>query len=337
MKNLLTIFFILASFSSFAQITKMGGMASRVNDSTTYVTSPVVTQAHTDGYSDIWFSNTSNLWWVWDASAYVNWDPSAAGGGGSGGGVNIYNADSTLSGNRTITTSNFYLRLLGTGTDIPKFVLDAPNNVRKAIHFRTGNLDRWQMHVEDNETGSGNTGTNLHFERFDDAGAFIDAPFGIRRTDGIAFFANGAEVPADTYGAGWNNNNEAAPKGDIYDKIEASISIPQVSVSTASGTITLDMQSLNAKSFFGSATFATPKTMAMSNVNDGCACLSSFNFWFEVTNVAAVLTFPADWFSGNANFDGTSWTPPAVGIYEFGGSYNDDANRWSIKISNPEQ
>lgn len=165
----------------------------------------------------------------------------------------------------------------------------------------------------------------------------LKAPLASPTFTGTPTLPVGTITDDETYGSGWNADVAPASKNAVYDKIEASLSISQASVSTASSTITLDMGSLNAKSFYGSATFSGPKTLAMSNVNDGCACLLSFNFWFEVTNVAAVLTWPADWFSSDANFNGTTWTPPAVGIYEMGGSYNDSANRWSIKISNQEQ
>lgn len=80
MKKLLTLLFALVSFAASAQITLLGGIGSRVNDSTAYVTSTAVIAAHSNGYHDLWFSNASNLWWVWNGSSYVQWDPSASGG-----------------------------------------------------------------------------------------------------------------------------------------------------------------------------------------------------------------------------------------------------------------
>jgi len=81
MKKLILLITILcASIAGYSQMNTFGGIGLRVNDSTAYVTNAAA--YHTAGYSDIWYSNSSDLWWVWDGAAYVNWDPSASGGGG---------------------------------------------------------------------------------------------------------------------------------------------------------------------------------------------------------------------------------------------------------------
>jgi hypothetical protein len=115
MKKLLGLIFILASFQSYAQISKMGGVASRVNDSSAYVTSTAVTTAHTEGYADLWYSNSSDLWWVWNGSAYVNWDPSASGSGSSFNHLtpNIQTGDYTATAADTIKL--IYMRHASTG------------------------------------------------------------------------------------------------------------------------------------------------------------------------------------------------------------------------------
>jgi hypothetical protein len=102
-----------------------------------------------------------------------------------------------------------------------------------------------------------------------------------------------------------------------------------VSTSTASGTITLNMNSIDERMFVGSATFATPKTMALSNSTNAMV----FNFHFEVTSVAAALTFPSGWLMSDVNFTTLVWTPPSTGKYEMGGSY--DGTNWKIKIVGP--
>jgi hypothetical protein len=105
--------------------------------------------------------------------------------------------------------------------------------------------------------------------------------------------------------------------------------ITSASASTAGGTITLDMSSQKMKMFVGSASFATPKTIAMSNTTGSLV----FNLFINVTNVAAVLTVPADWFMSDIQFDGTAWTPPETGRYELGGSF--DGTNWWVKIQGP--
>lgn len=113
--------------------------------------------------------------------------------------------------------------------------------------------------------------------------------------------------------------------------------IDQATVSTAGGTVTLDQNNQFQRSFVGSASFATPKTIANSNVVATANTTSFFNFFFEVTNVAAVLTVPSDWLMSSPDFDGTAWTPPATGLYEFGGSFNNVSNTWNVKVSGPFQ
>jgi hypothetical protein len=123
---------------------------------------------------------------------------------------------------------------------------------------------------------------------------------------------------------------EAAITAEIAAAIAASTNVvDQVSASTAAGTITLDMNSQLQRSFVGSASFATPKTIALSNTTNALF----FNLFINVTNVAAVVTVPADWFMSDIQFDGTAWTPPETGRYELGGSF--DGTNWWVKIQGP--
>lgn len=109
--------------------------------------------------------------------------------------------------------------------------------------------------------------------------------------------------------------------------------IDQATPSVAGGTITLDMNSQKQRSFIGSATFAAAKILALSNTTSSLF----FNFIFEITSVAAVLTFPSDWLSSSLDFNGTDWTPPNTGKFEFGGSFDDVNNFWYVKVSGPFQ
>lgn len=107
------------------------------------------------------------------------------------------------------------------------------------------------------------------------------------------------------------------------------VPLTSVSTSTAGGTITLDMNSQIQRMHVGSASFATPKTIAMSNTTGSLV----FNLFIEVTDVAAVLTVPASWIMADIHFDGTTWTPPETGKYELGGSF--DGTNWWVKIQGP--
>jgi len=129
------------------------------------------------------------------------------------------------------------------------------------------------------------------------------------------------DITVSSSGTVWTIDNGATAK----------YVIDQASASTAGGTITLDMNSQIQRSFVGSATFATAKAIALSNTTNSLF----FNFFFEVTNIAAELTPPSDWLMAVEDFDGTDWTPPATGKYEIGGSLDDTNNLWYVKIAGP--
>jgi hypothetical protein len=153
-------------------------------------------------------------------------------------------------------------------------------------------------------SGAGNgTGT--------DGGIFISA-----QTGNITITTSGVGN-ISLYGASLSFNNSEIPTLDLS------------SSSTAGGTITLDLDNKLQAMFDGSATFSTAKIIALSNAANALL----FNFFFEVTNVAAVLTFPGDWLKNATDFDGSDWTPPSTGKYELAGSWN--GTNWYIKIDGP--
>lgn len=102
------------------------------------------------------------------------------------------------------------------------------------------------------------------------------------------------------------------------------------SVSTAGGTITLDFLSAYKMSFIGSASFSTPKTIAHSNAGNA----AEYDFMFEITNVAAKLTFPAAYIMSDARWEGSNpqeWEPTEVGKYKATATY--DGINWWLEIS----
>lgn len=105
--------------------------------------------------------------------------------------------------------------------------------------------------------------------------------------------------------------------------------IDSATPSTAGSTITLDMNNQIQRLFVGSASFATPKTLAISNTTNALV----FNFHFQITNIAATLTLPSGWLMSDALFASNVWTPVTTGLYELGGSF--DGTNWKIKIMGP--
>jgi hypothetical protein len=94
-------------------------------------------------------------------------------------------------------------------------------------------------------------------------------------------------------------------------------SIDLTTVSTAGGTITLDYALKQQRVFEGSASFATPKTIAEDNETNARAGEAGF----DITNVAGVLTFPSDFTMpvSDARWDdgAKTFTPDATGFHVF--------------------
>lgn len=103
-----------------------------------------------------------------------------------------------------------------------------------------------------------------------------------------------------------------------------------VSVSTASGTITLtfgDGILAYSRRFYGSASFATPKTIALAfNTN-----ANHFTFLFTITDVAATLTFPSGFKSSDTRFLSLVFTSTETGTFKATADY--DGTNWFIDFS----
>lgn len=92
----------------------------------------------------------------------------------------------TMTGNLTISKSYPVITLQTTTAGMtPDVMLDAPAATNRNITFKTGGLHRWQINASNGaETGS-NAGTNLNIYRYNDAGAYVDAPVQISRATGL--------------------------------------------------------------------------------------------------------------------------------------------------------
>lgn len=108
----------------------------------------------------------------------------------------------------------------------------------------------------------------------------------------------------------------------------ANLSGGVLSVVTTAGTITLNFANKIQRNFAGATSFATPKTVARSNDTNAVR----FEFTFEITNVAAVLTFTGYKMS-DVRWDATSdeWEPAETGKYKAIATY--DGTDWLLDIS----
>lgn len=122
------------------------------------------------------------------------------GGGGSlpTGSLQLENGDAMDSTLRYVTDSaNTQSKLLLSDTDTriegsltvdggaatPRIIIDADTNIARILSIRTNDLPRWALRVDGTESGS-NAGSDFAIRRYNDAGAFIDAPLSINRANG---------------------------------------------------------------------------------------------------------------------------------------------------------
>lgn len=107
--------------------------------------------------------------------------------------------------------------------------------------------------------------------------------------------------------------------------------------STSGGTITLDCNDQVQRMFVGSASFATPKTIALSNDSNALV----INFVFTITNVAGVLTFPSTFKMESfeqtalARWDDTAhtFTISGTGRHQFSATW--DGTNWNMVATTP--
>jgi hypothetical protein len=74
------------------------------------------------------------------------------------------------------------------GASAARMIIDADNGIARIFSFRTDNLPRWALRVDGTETGS-NVGGDFSIRRYDDTGAFVEAPLIITRSTGQSTFA----------------------------------------------------------------------------------------------------------------------------------------------------
>lgn len=101
---------------------------------------------------------------------------------------------------------------------------------------------------------------------------------------------------------------------------------------TSGATITLDFELKMERMFIGSASFATAKTIALSN--DGNALV--LNFVCTITNVAGTVDFPTTFTMQTTDSRWTDashrFTPATTGKHEFSATW--DGTDWNLKVTN---
>lgn len=117
----------------------------------------------------------------------------------------------------------------------------------------------------------------------------------------------------------------------LIDMIDSFMLILDISsVVTTGGTITFDFLLKQKNKFMGATGFATPKTIAFSNDTNAL----EFDFVLNITNVAAILTFPASVIMDDVRWEATGaqeWEPDNTGFFK--GHAEFDGTNWLVDIS----
>lgn len=101
---------------------------------------------------------------------------------------------------------------------------------------------------------------------------------------------------------------------DSFANLVSSFYLDAASIDTSGGTLTVNFASKAERLFYGSASFASAKAVALSNATNA----KRFEFGFQVTNLAAKLTFPSGFLMNDVNWEVSNpqeWEPPYLGKY----------------------
>lgn len=123
-------------------------------------------------------------------------------------------------------------------------------------------------------------------------------------------------------------------QGGVAKKITASqltaIEYGIISVDTSGSTLALDFGAIAqaySRSFVGSASFATAKNVTLPNSTNA----NHFTLIFEITDVAATLTFPAGFKSSDSRFLSLVFTSDEIGIFKLTADF--DGTSWYADFS----
>lgn len=116
----------------------------------------------------------------------------------------------------------------------------------------------------------------------------------------------------------------------IADLASGSGGVDDATVDTSGASITFNFQGVVHRIFIGNSSFASGKLIAYSENTNAL----KYEFLYEITNVAATLTFPSNslvyTLTGSYDAPSKTWTPNDVGKYQLDASF--DGTNWWIKI-----
>lgn len=128
--------------------------------------------------------------------------------------------------------------------------------------------------------------------------------------------------------------SETSKQTTIQDVVALVTGINEVGftdLGTGSGTLDLNFGDAWIGFFRGQTSFGTAKNVTISSASNAF----QFHFSFEISNVAATLTFPVgytgDFSDPRWDTDNRRWTADSIGKYKVVGTY--DGAEWKVEFS----
>lgn len=151
-----------------------------------------------------------------------------------------------------------------------------------------------------------------------------------------AFLAKWLTIFADNVTRDISEEDMRDFRQDIADSFwnkddDALTSVQTAQADTSGATITLDFDSGSDYVFVGSASFATAKTIALDNDTNALRLV----FLFQITNVAATLTFPSSFTMSDALWNSSSQVWTALDTGKFKARAEFDGTNWHMEITGP--
>jgi hypothetical protein len=155
-----------------------------------------------------------------------------------------------MTGNLAVEKSYPQIRLTTeTVGHTPDILIEAPAGTNRNVTFRTGKSHRWQINASGGAESGADAGSNLNVYRYDDAGAYLDAPLSISRATGKASFPNPVKAPAyemqfatETMARGLHVGSLTVPSASITGGIL--IELPPPAASSA-GMLSIEVRGYN--------------------------------------------------------------------------------------------
>jgi hypothetical protein len=108
--------------------------------------------------------------------------------------------------------------------------------------------------------------------------------------------------------------------------------IQRANIDTAPGVILLDLQAAEEVFLSGSPDIDSVRTISLDNASNA----KRFLFYFEISDLSAVLTFPGNFemlSDSRWNSGAKTWTPAVTGFYEANASFVSNVIGWIMEIT----